>query len=87
MYDHVITDKLDRKIKKLRRKSAKRVLTIWKKIYEVKENPYRYKILRGNMKGIRRVHIDSSFVLVFDIIEKEYLVRFLDYDHHDNVYG
>ncbi len=38
------------------------------------------------MKGMRRVHIGKSFVLVFEIIEKENKVIFLDLDHHDNIY-
>ena len=64
MYDYVITDKLDKKMYKLRKKSKKQLEIIWKKIFEVKEDPYRYKVLRNNMKGIRRVHVDSSFILI-----------------------
>jgi len=49
------------------------------------ENPYHYKPLRGDMKGSRRVHI-GHFVLIYEILEEEKKVRFLDFDHHDNVY-
>jgi len=35
---------------------------------------------------LRRVHIGKSFVLVFEIVENENKVIFLDFDHHDNIY-
>ncbi len=38
------------------------------------------------MKGLRRVHIDKSFVLVYEIIEADNKVIFLDFDHHDKIY-
>ena len=40
----------------------------------------------AHMKGLRRVHIDKSFVLIFEIVETENKVIFLDFDHHDNIY-
>ena len=38
------------------------------------------------MKNFRRVHIDKSFVLVFQIIEDRKMVKIEDFDHHDNIY-
>jgi len=38
------------------------------------------------MHGALRVHISKSFVLTFEIDEKNKVVRLLDYDHHDNIY-
>jgi len=38
------------------------------------------------MKGLRRVHLEKSFVSVFEIDEEEKMVRFLDLDHHDEIY-
>ncbi len=53
---------------------------------EILNDPQRYKPLQHDMKGLRRVHIDKSFVLVFEIIESENKVIFWDFDHHDNIY-
>jgi len=39
-----------------------------------------------SMHGSRRVHIDKSFVLIYEIDEKEKIIRILDYDHHDKIY-
>jgi len=38
------------------------------------------------MKGLRRVHLEKSFVLVFEIDEEAKMVRFLDLGHHDEIY-
>ena len=39
------------------------------------------------MKGLRRVHLEKSFVLVFEIDEEAEMVRFLDLGHHDEIYS
>lgn len=39
------------------------------------------------MHGARRVHIGKSFVLIYEVEEDRKLVRILDYEHHDKVYG
>jgi YafQ family addiction module toxin component len=56
------------------------------KVKEIIENPRHYKPLRYDLKGLRRVHLEKSFVLVFEIDEEEKMVRFLDLDHHDEIY-
>ncbi|HLC84277.1 MAG TPA: hypothetical protein VJH22_00610 [Candidatus Nanoarchaeia archaeon] len=38
------------------------------------------------MKDLKRVHIDSSFVLVFEVDENAKHIKFLDLDHHDTLY-
>ena len=45
------------------------------------------KPLRHDLKGLKRVHLEKSFVLVFEVDEEEKMVRFLDLDHHDGIYG
>jgi mRNA-degrading endonuclease RelE of RelBE toxin-antitoxin system len=42
-----------------------------KKIEEIMGDLHRYKPLRHNLKGSRRVHLEKSFVLVFEIDEAE----------------
>lgn len=86
MYGLEISDEADKKFKKLEKKNKKQLFIIGKKVKEIRENPYHFKPLRGDMHGARRVHIDKSFVLVYDIDENKKVVRILDYDHHDKIY-
>jgi mRNA interferase RelE/StbE len=52
---------------------------------EIIENSAHYKPLGNILKGRRRVHI-GSFVVVYSVDEKEKLIKFLEFDHHDKVY-
>ena len=46
-----------------------------------------YKNLKYNLKFEKRVHIASHFVLVFSYNKINDFISFLDYDHHDKIYG
>ena len=81
-----ISEELDKKFRKLAKKDRKQLEIINKKVEQIQENPYHFKPLRGDMKGSRRVHIDKSFVLTYEVDEKKKVVRLLDYEHHDNIY-
>ena len=80
-----ISDCADKKFEKLAGKNRKQLEIINKKILQILENPYHFKTLRGDMYGARRVHIDKSFVLTYEINEKEKVIRILDYDHHHKI--
>ncbi len=86
MYNFIIEDKLEEILKKLYRKNRKTYEIIMKKIEEIIKLPQHYKSLRYDMKNVRRVHIEKSFVLIFNIDEESKTVKFIDYDHHDNIY-
>lgn len=81
-----ISEGLDDLFSKLAKKNKTRLQIIHKKVQQILENPYHFKPLRGDMHGARRVHIDKSFVLTYEIDEKKKLVRLLDIDHHDKIY-
>lgn len=81
-----VPEELDRVFKKLSNRDKKQLEIINKKVNVIIKNPFQFKPLRGDMKGARRVHIGSSFVLMYEIDEKNKTVRLLDYDHHDNIY-
>ncbi|ODS38416.1 MAG: addiction module toxin RelE [Candidatus Altiarchaeales archaeon WOR_SM1_79] len=81
-----ISDEADKKFEKLKKKSKKQLDIINKKVLQILENPYHFKPLRGDKFGARRVHIDKSFVLTYEIHEKESVIKILDYDHHDKIY-
>ena len=82
-----VSDKLDRIFQKLSKKDKKSLEIINNKIKNILENPYQFKPLRNEMAGIRRVHIGKSFVLTYEILESHKIVRILDYDHHDSIFG
>ena len=81
-----ISEELDKVFSKLDKKNKKQLQIIHKKIDQILQNPYHFKPLRGDMHGARRVHIDTSFVLTYEIDEEKKLIRLLDFDHHDHVY-
>ncbi|MCD6247811.1 MAG: type II toxin-antitoxin system mRNA interferase toxin, RelE/StbE family [Candidatus Diapherotrites archaeon] len=85
-YKLLVSAEVDKKFKKLGKKSKKRLQIINKKVQQILQNPYHFKPLKGDMKGARRVHIDKSFVLIYEVDEKKKVIKILDYDHHDRVY-
>lgn len=76
---------MDKAFKKYLRKDPLQKEAVLKKIEQILNNPRQYKPLKWPQAGERRVHI-GSFVLTFEIIEEEKVVRLLDYDHHDKIY-
>ena len=86
MYQLQISDNLDKIFSKLSKKNKKQLQIINKKIQQILVNPYHFKPLRGDMHGARRVHIDKSFVLTYEINEDTKVVKLLDFDHHDKIY-
>ncbi|PIP69908.1 MAG: type II toxin-antitoxin system mRNA interferase toxin, RelE/StbE family [Nitrospirae bacterium CG_4_10_14_3_um_filter_44_29] len=57
-----------------------------RKAQDILADPYRFKPLRKPLQNKRRVHVGGSFVLIYEINEKEKIVTLVDFDHHDNIY-
>ncbi len=91
MFDFNLSDELKIIIKKLVKKDKKKVETINKKIKQIINSDYQsiqpYKNLRHYLKEYKRVHIEGSFVLVFKVNITNNFILFVDFDHHDRVYG
>lgn len=85
-YQLQVSEELDKVFSKLAKKNKKQLEIIDKKIQQILKDPFHLKPLRGDMHGARRVHIDKSFVLTYEINEKNKIIRILDFDHHDNIY-
>jgi len=85
-YKFEIKPKLEKKLKKIEKKDPVMFKAARDKIEEIIKNPQHYKPLRYDMKGLRRVHLEKSFVLAFEIDEEAKMVRFLDLGHHDEIY-
>ena len=90
MFNFDLTDELRSIIEKLTKKDKKRVEIINKKIKQIVNSDLtsidHYKNLRHDLKDFKRVHIDSSFVLVFKVDIPNKFILFVDFDHHDNIY-
>lgn len=86
MYKLAVKESLDKKFKKLQKKDIEMLQLIGRKVQDVLVDPYRFKPLRNPLQNKRRVHIGGSFVLIYEINEKEKIVTLLDFDHHDNIY-
>lgn len=80
-----VSKKLDRIFSKLAKKDKLQFEILTRKIKEILENPQIGEPLTGNMAGQRSVHV-RNFVLVYEILENEKVVRLLDYNHHDVIY-
>ena len=85
-YKLEISDYIDRLFFKLSKKDKHHFEILKKKIPKILENPFKFKPLRNNMSGLRRIHIGKSFVLTFQILENKKTIRLLDYNHHDKIY-
>jgi len=86
-----LSDELTLVIKKLLKKDKIRVRILNKKIKEIIDNDShsidRYKNLRYGLSGYKRVHIDKSFVLIFQVDKKNNHILFDRLEHHKNIYG
>jgi len=90
MFKYRFSDELKKTIKKLNKKDKRKSLIVAKKVREIIDNNSktieRYKNLKYDLKNIKRVHINSSFVLCFEVDKKHNMIKFLDLQHHDKVY-
>ena len=80
----VFRDSFEKKILKLKGKES---YSVFKKIAEViqSDDLSHYKNLKYSLKKYKRVHVNSSYVILFyDDITK--MIYFDSYEHHDNIY-
>ena len=85
MYSLELEEEVLKAFKKLRKKDAKQLEAIKKKVDQVLNDPLQFKPLRHPLEGLWRVHI-GSFVLVYEVCQKTNTVRLLKYKHHDEAY-
>ncbi len=86
MYNYEIIPSLQKTLNKLSKKDKKIYGIVMNKIKEIIENPQHYKPLKYDLAGEKRVHIMKSFVLKFEVDEKNKVVRFIFFGHHDEAY-
>ena len=87
MYDLLIKPTADKIFKKLAKKNQRRLMLIFKKTQEIRNNPnHKYKFLRKPLQSFNRAHINSNFVLIFKIDHNRKVVEIYFFGHHDEVY-
>jgi len=88
MRDYEIQPSLRNVLNKLSRKDKLLSERVMKKIFEIinTSDVEHYKNLRHGMSDRKRVQI-GHFVLVFRYVKEEDKIMFIDFDHHDRIYG
>ncbi len=86
MYNLEIEKEADRAFHKIRKRDPATLEAVNKKVLEIRENPYHFKPLMAPLQNKRRVHI-GCFVLIFEIVEEEHLVKLMSFRHHDDAYN
>ena len=86
MYILKVKTGLDKKFKKIQQKDKALLRLIERKVNDILLDPFRFKPLKKPLQNKRRVHIGGSFVLIYEISEKDKTVTLFDFDHHDNIY-
>jgi mRNA interferase RelE/StbE/toxin YoeB len=84
------SDGLRKKLDKLAKKDPHRTGLLQKKLAEIVNSDDtaigHYKNLRYGLSSLKRVHVNSSFVLTFEVDRKRHFIVFMDFDHHDRIY-
>ena len=75
--------RLDKQLRKLKKKDPVMHKRVEKKVLEIIENPEPYKTLKYLHGKYKRVHIDP-YVLLFTVEDDS--VEFLALEHHDRAY-
>lgn len=82
------SDTLKKLLPKLYKKDHHKYEILMKKVEEIIscEDVEHYKNLRKPLQHVKRVHIDTHFVLVFKYEKNGDQILFYDFDHHENIY-
>ncbi len=88
MREFSIEENLKKTLSKIFKKDNAMYVAIMKKIEEILtcEDVDHYKNLKKPLQDFKRVHIKSSFVLIFKYIESGDKVVFYKFKHHEDIY-
>ena len=89
MREFSLEEGLRKVLQKIAKKDKVMHEAVMKKIEEIIscEDVNHYKNLRAPLQEFKRVHIKSSFVLIFKYLASEDKIIFFKLDHHDNIYS
>ena len=91
MFSFDLSDELKIILAKLSKKDPIRTIIINKKIKRIiacdKKTIEHYKNLKYDLSDYKRVHIDKSFVLLFEVLKERNHIIFTKLAHHDKIYS
>ena len=89
-FSPILSESLKETLKKLSKKNSALTTAVNKKIKQIcscdDELIDHYKNLRNELSDYKRVHVEKSFVLLFNVDKQKKLVYFVKLAHHDTVY-
>lgn len=85
-YHVEISLNIQKEFKKLKKKNLPLLIAINKKVEEISLNPRSYKNLNAPLNNLKRVHVGSSFVLLFSVNETTKTITLEYLKHHDDAY-
>ncbi len=85
-YHVEISLNIQKEFKKLKKKNLPLLFAISKKVEEIRLNPQSYKNLNAPLNNLKRVHVGSSFVLLFSVNETTKTITLEYLKHHDDAY-
>ena len=83
-YTIVFSAYFERILRRLKKKNPEHLRAIVAHFPKLEREPELGKPLRHSLRTFRRIHIEGSFVLVYEI--QRFDVHLLDFDHHDRIY-
>ena len=88
MRNFFLEENLKKTIEKIAKKDKILYDALMKKMEEILScsDVNHYKNLKRPLQEFKRVHVKSSFVLIFKYLQSEDKVVFYDLDHHDHIY-
>ena len=86
MYSLAFTESCKREIKKAAHKNTTLKQALESQIAKLLENPRQGKPLKAPLEGKWRVHVLTSFILIYEILENEKTILLFRFAHHDDAY-
>ena len=83
-YELVFAPLFQKVIGRLKRKDPDLARAIMSHFPKLERNPELGKTLRHSLRDYRRIHVEGSFVLLYEI--QSSIVVLVDFDRHDRVY-
>jgi len=88
MRNFSIDEQFKKLLAKLKHKDKVRYESVLNKMKEIASSydVEHYKNLRNPLQFLKRVQVDSHFILVFHYLKHNDTIVFYDLDHHDKIY-
>lgn len=83
-YTLVSSTPFERVFRRLKKKNPDLARALVSHFPKLEREPELGKPLRHALRTFRRIHVEGSFVLLYEIQDLE--VHLIDFDHHDRIY-